>query len=543
MNRAVANGEQPRSAQQNLQLMRQHLPGISLDDVSTAFNAHYTPEHKAFILTLPEQDNLPVPKQDEILALVHTALSISVEAWQDTAQPTSLLEQEPQPGVITEQDHFAPLNITHATFANNVRLHYRFMDFKQDHVTVAITLPGGKIRETPDLRGITSLGALALSQPATGQFSSTVIRNVMSGKKVSVAGRMTQDALVLHVSGTPEALEDGLKLAHLLLQDAKIEPPSVMLWKQRQLQSLASFQTNIRARVQVMARLALSNHDPRQAILSTDQATARANDIPRAQAWLNNILRQAPMEVAIVGDIALQRALHLAAKYLGSLSKRPRHDRTLEPLRQLGNISGPLSKTIDVETITPRAYTMLMWRSAAWQEVRGRRLIHLISRILEGRLREEVREKRGLTYAASVFAQPNKIYPNLSALYVAFTADPDNIAEAVRVARSVVEKFAAEGPTDEELNTVRKQLKNSIDTMLERPRFWVSLLSDLEYHGTRLEDVEGLLDQILAFSRADIAAEAKKVITPERFILVVGNPVAPIRTPLVQAPEPAIVTR
>jgi predicted Zn-dependent peptidase len=247
--------------------------------------------------------------------------------------------------------------------------------------------------------------------------------------------------------------------------------------------------------------------------------------------------------VAIVGDIALQRALHLAAKYLGSLSKRPRHDRTLEPLRQLGNISGPLSKTIDVETITPRAYTMLMWRSAAWQEVRGRRLIHLISRILEGRLREEVREKRGLTYAASVFAQPNKIYPNLSALYVAFTADPNNIAEAVRVARSVVEKFAAEGPTDEELNTVRKQLKNSIDTMLERPRFWVSLLSDLEYHGTRLEDVEGLLDQILAFSRADIAAEAKKVITPERFILVVGNPVAPIRTPLVQAPEPAIVTR
>jgi zinc protease len=543
MNRAVAKGERPRSAEQNLQLMQQLLPAISLHDVSQAFHAHYTPEHKAFILTLPEQDDLPVPKPDEILALVNTALSTAVEAWQDTAQPTSLLAQEPQAGDITELDHFAPLDITHVTFANNVRMHYRFMDFKQDHVTVTITLPGGKIRETSNLRGITSLAALALSQPATEQFSSTAIRNFMTGKKVSVAGHMTPDALRLNVSGTPEALEDGLQLVHLLLQDARIEPPSVMLWKQRQLQSLASFQTDIRSRVQVMARLALSNHDARQAVLSSDQVIARANDIPQAQAWLDNMLRQAPMEVAMVGDITQQRALHLAAKYLGSLPKRPRHDHTLAPLRQLAYVSGPLRKTIEVETITPRAYSMLMWRSAAWQEVRGRRLIHLIARILEGRLREEVREKHGLTYSVSVFARPSKIYPSLSALHVAFTADPNHVSEAVRVARSVVEQFAATGPTDEEVNTVRKQLKNSINTMLKRPRFWVNLLSDLEYHGTHLEDVVGLLDQILAFSRSDIAAEAKKVITPERFILVVGNPKAPHQTPLVQVPEPTSVTR
>ena len=83
-----------------------------------------------------------------------------------------------------------------------------------------------------------------------------------------------------------------------------------------------------------------------------------------------------------------------------------------------------------------------------------------------------------------------------------FTTDPDNISKAVRIARSVVETFAAEGPTAVEVETVRKQLKNSIDMMLERPRFWVGLLADLEYHGTRLEDVAGLLDQVMAFSLA-----------------------------------------
>ncbi len=543
MNRAVSSGERPRSAAQNLELIRQLVPGVSLDDVSTAFKSHFAPQRKAFILTLPDKDDLPVPKQDEVLALANAALTTSVEPWQVAARPTSLLKQEPQPGPLVEQTRFAPLNVVHVTFANNVRLHYRFMDFKKDHVTVAVRLAGGKIRERPENRGITGLAALAFSQPATGQFSSTAIRNFMTGKKVSVGGSMTEDALTLNISGAPEALEDGLQLAHLLLQDAKIEPPSVVRWKQQQLQGLESFQTNIRARVQAMTRLTLGNHDARLARLTAEQITARADTIPQAQAWLDRILRHAPMEVAVVGDISEQRALHLAAKYLGSLPKRPQHDPALKSLRSVGTFTGPLTETVDVDTITPRAYTMLMWRCADWQDVRGRRLIHLVSRILEGRLREEMREKHGLTYSTSVFARPSKIYPNLSALYVVFTTDPDNISKAVRIARSVVETFAAEGPTAVEVETVRKQLKNSIDMMLERPRFWVGLLADLEYHGTRLEDVAGLLDQVMAFSLADITAEARKVITPERFAMVIGHPKAPSQTWSLQTPEPASATR
>lgn len=539
MNQAVANGERLRSAAQTLELIRQHLPAVSLSDVNTAFNTHFAPERKTFILTLPEKDDLPVPKPATLLALIKTAVTTPVEAWQDSKQLAALLDRKPQPGAIIEQDHFAPLNITHVTFANNVRLHYRFMDFKRNHVTIAITLAGGKIRETRDRRGITSLGTLALSQPATGQFSSTAIRNFMNGKKVSVTGNMTADTLTLNVSGAPEALEDGLQLAHLLLQDAKIEPPSVTLWKQERLQSLAAFQTNIRARVQAAARLALSHDDPRLAVLSADQITARANAIPQAQIWLNDILRQAPMEVAMVGDIPEPRALQLAATYLGSLPKRPRRDQGLPALRQLRDITEPLTKIVNVETITPRAFLMLTWRCAAWQDVRGRRLIHLIARILEKRLREEVREKHGLTYAVSVFARPHKAYPNLSALHVALTTDPDKVAEATQVTRSVVQTFAAAGPTVEEVNTVRKQLKNSIESMLEQPGFWVGLLADLEYHGTHLEDVASLLDDVLAFSQTDIAAEARKVIAPQRLMLVIGHPERPAQTSTAPGPAPA----
>jgi zinc protease len=172
--------------------------------------------------------------------------------------------------------------------------------------------------------------------------------------------------------------------------------------------------------------------------------------------------------------------------------------------------------------------------------VRGRRLIHLVAQILERRLRQEIREERGLTYSTSVYARPSKIYPNMSALYVEFTTDPDKVDEAVRVARDVVETFAAEGPSAEEVQTVHKQFKNSVETMLKEPGFWVEVLADLEYHGTRLEDVEHLLAEVLAFTQADIAAEARKTIMPARFLMIIGRPKVPAasRESLLRTPVP-----
>jgi predicted Zn-dependent peptidase len=128
----------------------------------------------------------------------------------------------------------------------------------------------------------------------------------------------------------------------------------------------------------------------------------------------------------------------------------------------------------------------------------------------------------------------------MSALYVEFTTDPDKVDEAVRVAREVVEAFATEGPTAEEVQTVHRQFKNSVETMLKEPGFWVEVLADLEYHGTRLEDVAHLLDEVLAFTQTDIAAEARKTITPARFLTVIGRPKAPAasRESLLRTPEP-----
>jgi zinc protease len=351
-----------------------------------------------------------------------------------------------------------------------------------------------------------------------------MLRDYMTGKKVDVNARHTADSVRLAVSGTPEALEDGLQLAYLLLHEATIEPASAALWQQQLLQDLEARRTRVDALTSEASLLLLSGNDPRMRSVTPEQVKARAKDIPQAQAWLDHLLQTAPIEVAIVGDMSEDRALALAATYLGSLPARQRTDPSLAALRQVAGFTGPVERAVEVETITPRAQPILMWRSAPWSDVHGRRISYLMAMILETRMREEIREKRGLTYSTSTYVRPARVYPAMSALYVQFTADPEKVAEAVRIARSVVETFAAEGPTDAEMQRVRKQMKNTIETMIQEPRFWVNLLADLDYHGTQLTDIHGLLDKVMALTKVDVASAVQQTVRPERFGVVIGQP-------------------
>jgi predicted Zn-dependent peptidase len=77
------------------------------------------------------------------------------------------------------------------------------------------------------------------------------------------------------------------------------------------------------------------------------------------------------------------------------------------------------------------------------------------------------------------------------------------------------------------METVRKQLQNNLETMYKEPRYWVDLLSDLEYHGSKLVDLEGLIEKFLGLSKAEVAAEMHKTVVPERFAMVLARPKAP----------------
>ena len=151
----------------------------------------------------------------------------------------------------------------------------------------------------------------------------------------------------------------------------------------------------------------------------------------------------------------------------------------------------------------------------------------IAARILDSRLHDEIREKKGLTYSVFTYNAPDQVYKDMSRFLTVFTAHPDKAVNAALTARKAMEKFAKEGPTDEEMDTVRKQLKNQISESIKKNSYWASVLADLDYHKTKLSDVKSLLEDYTTYTKEDVHNALKKYIIEERRFQTVVIPVKP----------------
>jgi len=522
MNDCVAQERKPVSAGQSLELIRTLLKTITLQEVWDGFRRNFGAEARLILLMMPEVEGGGAPSGQELLAVEKLAEEAEVAPLTAKKRVESLLEEEPVPGRAVEREEDPDLGILSVTLSNGVRAHLRSMDYKKGQVLVRIALAGGAIKESSDNRGVTSAAALVLTQPASQKLTSIQIRDFMTGKKVKVGGAVTPDALVVHITGSPEDLEHGFRLAHLLLTAPRLEASALKVWKEQMAQEIERRRTDVEAHLSEEAKALLSGGDLRLKFPTQQQVAALT--LQQAQEWIEGIVRSAPIEASIVGDMDRGRALELTLKYLGSLPERPRVDPALRPLREVQLNPGPLLSTVNVETITPRAMVLLGWRGADWTDVRDRRVLQIAARVLQVRLREEIREKRGLTYSPFCYTQAAAAYPGTGRFVALFAADPDTADETMELTRDIMEAFARGGPTEDEMAVVHKQFANIIETQQKEPSYWSSVLADLDYHGTKLEDVKKAREKYTSYTREDVLEVLGRYVKEEARIQVIVLP-------------------
>ncbi|MCG3125754.1 MAG: hypothetical protein CHACPFDD_00581 [Phycisphaerae bacterium] len=504
MNRSVGGGEPIMSPQQRLDLLKQLLPGISLEEVGKRFAAEFDPKAVAFIAVLPAGGD--VPSEAELLEIGTRALAVTPTQEAELAHATQLMSELPTPGKVAEGGEHAASKVWSGWLSNNARVHHRFMDERKNEVSVTITLYGGELLETAENRGITSAAQIAFSRPATKKLSSTDIRELMTGKKVNVGGGGGfggrgggrrggrgggggSDSISLSISGSPEELETGFQLAHLLLTQPRIEPAA-----------FTQMQTTVREMLQESLKnpMALGMRTAGAAPYPADVARTQPTTVEQidkltveaAQSWLDKLIRNSPIEVSIVGDLPRERALELTARYVGSLPPRDKiGTESFAELRRLKRPEGP--RTIDktLETPTAQAFVLSGFYGADELNVADSLALSMAARILSTRMVKEVREEAQLVYSIGASARAASTYPGFGIFSASAPTEPGKAAALIEKLGAMYDAFAASGPTAEELDVAKKQMANTLEEQMREPGFWSGQISKMTFRGTSLDDV------------------------------------------------------
>jgi zinc protease len=133
------------------------------------------------------------------------------------------------------------------------------------------------------------------------------------------------------------------------------------------------------------------------------------------------------------------------------------------------------------------------------------------------RLTEQVREKRGLAYSVYSGFSPGLA---AGAFTIGFQTRPDQADEAVKVARSVLEKFVAEGPTAAELQAAKDNLIGGFPLLLDSNRKLVGNVANIAWNELPLDYLDTWTARMNAVTVADVKAAFQRKLQPDRMVTV-----------------------
>lgn len=507
------------SAAQHLAELEKLFDTVTVQDVNDVFRQNYGHGKFTYVVTLPERPDLTLPTSEQVLAIAREAWSEPTTPFDDSEAPDSILETLPAPGELAHRSHDDELDITTLEFANQAIVRHRAMDYQKELVLVRFTIPGGSIEETDETRGLSAVANLVNS---TSRLSSTELRNFMVGKQVGVSAGFAQDAYHVVIQSSRADLETGLQVAFAYLTDGQIEEAQLRAWKDQLREEIATRDSQPSTQLERALHETLLGDDPRFRLLQASDLERLTADA--AEAWLRRTVEQSPVEVAVVGDIALDAVLPLVSRYIGGLPAPSGDFDRLDPLRKIEREAGPYEVRREFSTLTPQAQAMIGYVGVNDDDVRDRRCLTLASFIITERMTRKIREELGLVYSIDCFNQPAQAIPDTGFFGVQVPTKPENIERLATAVTELMTDFAASGPSDAELQTTKRQILNLQKEAFEKPGFWVGQLSELTYRDRTLDQLKGIEEYYQQLESSDVRSAAERVIRPDRAIRLLAVP-------------------
>lgn len=134
------------------------------------------------------------------------------------------------------------------------------------------------------------------------------------------------------------------------------------------------------------------------------------------------------------------------------------------------------------------------------------------------RLTEEVREKRGLSYSVSSYFAPGR---HAGAFTLGLQTRPDQAAQATEVARQVLARFVAEGPSEAELQAARDNLIGGFPLLIDSNRKLLGNLSSMAWNDLPLDYLDNWTARIAKVSVADVKGAFARKLQPEKMVTVI----------------------
>jgi zinc protease len=479
--------------------------GLTAADVSAALKSAFGGEGPLVFMAAPNSPQGGVAAVRTAFDGAHAQPVTAPEAPRQVDWPYTSFGPA---GKVAERKDINDLDAVFVRFENGVRLTVKSTKLREDEVLVSVRFGQGLESLPADHQTITWAGG-AFAEGGLRQITADDAERALTGQVYNVGFGAEPDAFELE--GRTRTSDAPTQLQVLA---AYVSDPG---WRPEAFRRLKGLGETLEAQYEATDSGILSRdlggllHAGDRRWTFPSRADISAANPDELKATLSSALAASPIEVVIVGDITVDKAVEDVAETFGALPKRPD---PAPPARPAYATSFPhASPTPVVETHNGRAdqgIAFIAWPTDDYFAGPDKaRADSVLGRVLQLRLTEVLRLHEGVTYSPSAGAVASTVFPHYGYISAEMEAPPAKLDGFFADVDKIAADLRTTPVSDDELQRAKQPALEALEKATATNEYWLNGLGGAQADPRRLDILRSAEAGLQRVSAADVEKAAQ----------------------------------
>jgi zinc protease len=507
--------------QREFELVKEYLPGITLDEINKLGQSWITEKNMIALVTAQEKEGVKVPSEQQVAEIISTVKTKNLDAYVDKVSDAPLLATIPVAGTLTKKTGNSLYSYTELLFGNGVRMILKPTDFKNDEILISAFSPGGTSLYPDNDIMSAMLASTIVTQSGLGEYDYIGLQKKLSGNTAKLTPYINELREGVNGSCSPKDLETMLQLNYLYFTGIRRDETAFNAYISRMKNMIKPMRANPQVIFQDTLTKIISKNSPRAIAIPTEAQLDQVNLDRLLGIYKDRFADASDFTYLMVGNFKIEDVIPLLEKYIGGLpsTKRAETWKDVTPDFPKGVVDIEVPKNSE-----PQSQVAMVWKGDFQWKDKYRQGFTMLMNIMSIKLRESMREEQSGVYGISFNGNPVKYPEPKYTITSTWGCDPDSITKLSHIVLEEMAKIKKNGPAPEDLNKVKETLIRERETRLKENNFWVSSLQNYYLNGDRLMTLEEYKTFVNSFTVKDIKKIAGRYMNTDSYVKVALTP-------------------
>ncbi len=502
------------------ELVKELLPTIKLEDLNKLPKELITENNQVVLITAPNKEGLKIPTKEEILKIIGTTNNQKLEAYNDKVSDEPLINVDITPGKIvnisTKDTVFEKW-----TLSNGMEVYIKQTDFKNDEILYNIYSEGGtslvpdnEIMESKVLPEVVSKGGL-------GNFSRIMLDKKLAGTIVSLYPYMYDLRHGFSGKASPKDLEMLLQMQYLYFTNPRKDKETFKSIIDKNADQAKFMINSPRVAYYDSLSKVLTKNSPRT-IPSPTPEQFRSVRMNKIYDIYKNLYGHAKgFRVFFVGNVDKEKLKPLVEKYLASIpaGDKALHWKDVEP-----DFPDGITKFTVYKGKEPQSMVTLVMHDKYKYNFKNNLTMRTLSKILNIKLREKLREEESGTYGVYVRPSIKKLPEEEYSFMIGFGCAPANVDKLVNSVFDEIKKLQNAGPVAEDMQKAKETFIRERESNERENSFWINEMINKTFEGNDILSKDEYIQAVNKISPEKVKKFSKIYLNENHFVLGILKP-------------------